>query len=120
MSRRVLSDTTGSSATDPTFTTPAPAYAGTELDEQVAVATATTVQIPTAGNLPAVPYRIIFSVDNASVGIWEFRRVSGSAFGHTFYPSMIVSISMAASEAIFVSHDNGSAQDINVTIEPLS
>ena len=38
-------------------------FAGTPLSFQLAVATATEVQVPKVSNVPSVPYRLVFSVD---------------------------------------------------------
>lgn len=93
-------------------------YAGTEADEQVSVATATAVPIPSS--IPSVSYRLTFSADIASAARWLFRRTTGTSFGHTFYPGQTISIEMAANEAIFVAHNSGSSQNVNVTKEPIS
>jgi hypothetical protein len=93
-------------------------YAGTAADEQDAVATATAVQIPAA--IPSVAYRLTFSADAASTAIWKFRTTTGTSFGHTFYVGQTISIEMAANKAVFVSHDSGSSQNINVSKQPVT
>lgn len=92
-------------------------YTGSPTDEQIAVAAATAVQIPTA--IPALPYRITFSVDPASTGVWAFRRTTGTTLGHRFYPGQIIILEMGSGQGLFVYHDQGTSQNLNVCKEPI-
>lgn len=93
-------------------------YAGTPADSQVAVGNGVAAQIPASP--PSVPYRIHFSVDSGSSGAWQYRGVTGTTLGHPFFPGQVVHAEMAASASLFVYHDQGTSQDVNVTVEPLS
>jgi hypothetical protein len=93
-------------------------YAGTAVSEQISVANATAVEIPSS--VPAVAYRLSFSVDKDSAGVWEVRTTNATTFGHQFFVGQILVFHMAANKSLFVFHDQGSAQDINVISEPVS
>jgi len=95
-----------------------PAYGGTPVDEQISVGSGTQSQIPSS--LPTVPYRITFSADKTSAAGWLFKFVTGGTFGHQFFVGQTFFIEMAGSKGIFVSHDSGSSQTINVSTQPVS
>lgn len=92
-------------------------YTGTPVDEQIAVASATSVQIPSV--IPSIPYRIMFAVDSSSAGNWNFRRTTGTTLGCRFFIGQIIVLEMGSNQGLFVYHDSGSSQNINVTREPI-
>ena len=92
-------------------------YTGTFADTQVSIGTGVAAQIPASP--PSVPYRLTFSAEAASTAAFNWRGTTGTTLGHRFYALQTIVFEMGASKALFVYHDSGSSQNINITVEPI-